>query len=149
MKLTWESLTHSPSLSLFDPQTYDPSSVLLSAQVLLALGSGVDIPTQSPNFMSDIPVYFLPGSFTSIAAGCLQQQVLGPDVFSTVYDAFPVKGFSSWTLQWHLGIREAAAWELLQQYQQQQTQQGLAAAFPSEAAVAAAVQRAYASPDVR
>jgi hypothetical protein len=121
----------------------------MSAQVLLVLGAGIDNPVQSINFQSDLPSYFFPAHFSSLAAGCLQQHALGPDVYSKVYETFPLKGFSTWALQWHLGVREVAAWDLWQQQQQQQGLLGEPAAMPTEAAVIAAVQRAYASPDAR
>ena len=125
-------------------QTYSPAIPLLSSQVLLGLGSGLDsVFTGYYYDRSDLPMYYLPGSFNSLVSSYLQQQVTGGGVRGFVQQALPSAGFSNYALQWHLGIREAAALEL---WQQQKREEGLPA---TAAAVAAAVERAYGSADSR
>jgi hypothetical protein len=61
-------------------QDYDPAVPLLSAQVLLTLGAGVDIPTPDLTSSTDAFIYFFPGSFSSCTAAALQQHMLADPV---------------------------------------------------------------------
>ena len=183
------------NISVYCLQGFDPCIPFLSSQLLLSLGSGLDIPVASNHLPSDLAVYFMPGAFDSLAAGCIQRHILIPKVQEVLGDLLPLPGFSRWAFWWHVGVREWA-FESLKRGQQQQgkgrrgeqgksgrrRQQGVGrrggkerrggeeegerveegatgvvqqqqqqehGLEPSKEEVAAAVRRAYASPDAR
>ena len=103
----------------------DLQTPLVSAQVLLSLGSGVDAPFATGEYASDVAVNFTPGAFSRLVSLTMQQQLLGTgrvaQLGGRVGGPLGVPAFVLW---WHVGIRQYAAVQLHRQQQQQQGQSG-------------------------
>ena len=133
-------------------QNNDPLTPLLSAQTLLALGSGHDTPTPGEYHSGDISVNFTPGAFPRLVTLALQQQlkpdnaIIGPHAYAR--ELGPHCGLVVWYVWWHCGIREQAAWNIYQQ-QQQVVGGGQVHHEVTDAEVEGAVAEAYASPEAR